>query len=111
MNKKEYPGTVAAVHGAEEPKADENLSVQNTPHPAQSQPAAVQRARILEHLKRDTLTTLQARALGIMHPGVRVCELRKHGHQIVTQWATEYCAGGVCHRVARYRLDQRQECL
>lgn len=111
MSKKEYPGTVAAVHGVEEPKVGGNLSKNHTHQTTQSQSAAIQRAKILEHLKRDTLTTLQARALGIMHPGMRVCELRKGGHQIVTEWATEYCAGGVRHRVARYRLDQGKECL
>lgn len=70
--------------------------------------AAAQRRIILEHLKHDTLTTLQARARGIMHPGMRVCELRKQGHQIVTERAFEYCAGGVLHRVARYRLQAKE---
>jgi hypothetical protein len=66
--------------------------------------ASAQRQRILEHLKCDSLTTLQARSMGIMHPGMRVCELRKQGHAIATEWATEHCPGGVLHRVARYRL-------
>lgn len=71
--------------------------------------ASAQRHRILEHLKHDSLTTLEARSLGIMHPGMRVCELRKQGHEITTEWATEYCAGGVLHRVARYILKQNGE--
>lgn len=66
--------------------------------------AAAQRRRILEHLQHCPLTTLQARSMGIMHPGMRICELRKQGHEIRTEWATEYCPGGVRHRVARYRL-------
>lgn len=73
--------------------------------PCQSLPVAVQRARILEHLQHDTLTTLQARSMGIMHPGMRVCELRKQGHRITTDRVDEYCPGGVRHRVARYRLE------
>lgn len=67
--------------------------------------ASAQRRRILEHLQYDTLTTLQARSIGIMHPGMRVCELRKQGHRITTETVNEYCPGGVRHRVARYRLE------
>lgn len=74
----------------------------NQSAPCQSN-AAAQRRRILEHLQHDTLTTLQARAMGIMHPGMRVCELRKQGHRITTETVDEYCPGGVRHRVARYR--------
>lgn len=33
-----------------------------------------------------------------------IMELRKQGFEIVTEWALEYCPGGVRHRVARYRL-------
>lgn len=69
--------------------------------------AAAQRHLILEHLKHGTMSTLQARSMGIMHPGMRVCELRKQGHEIVTEWANEYCPGGILHRVARYSLEQR----
>lgn len=71
--------------------------------------AAAQRRRILEHLKHDTLTTLQARSIGIMHPAARCMELRKLGHQIVTERVNEYCPGGVRHRVARYRLEHSAE--
>ena len=51
-----------------------------------SQPAAVQRKRILAWLRRyGTMTTLEARnELSIMHPGGRVMELRREGHSIVT---------------------------
>ena len=66
--------------------------------------AASQRARILQWLLRGSLTTLQARGLGIMHPGMRICELRKQGHEIVTERVDEYCPGGMRHRVARYFL-------
>jgi len=97
------PG-VAAIQGN---VASENICQKNTPFSisCQSTAAAAQRRRILEHLQHDTLTTLQARSMGIMHPGMRVCELRQQGHQITTEWANEYCTGGVRHRVARYRLE------
>ena len=39
-----------------------------------------------------------------MHPAARCMELRKQGHHIITEWVTEYCPGGIEHRVARYRL-------
>ncbi|MDD2465465.1 MAG: helix-turn-helix domain-containing protein [Desulfobulbus sp.] len=71
--------------------------------------ASAQRQRILEHLKHASLTTLEARSLGIMHPGMRVCELRKLGHQITTEKVNEYCPGGVRHRVARYILKPNGE--
>lgn len=71
--------------------------------------ACAQRARILEHLQHDTLTTLHARSMGIMHPGMRICELRKRGHEIITEWANEHCPGGVRHRVARYILQRGED--
>ncbi|MCX7067676.1 MAG: hypothetical protein NTW85_08310 [Methylococcales bacterium] len=59
-----------------------------------------QRTRILEHLRRDSLTTLQAREhLDIMHPAGRVMELRKQGFNIMTYWTNE-----AKHRIARYVL-------
>lgn len=109
MNKKGTPGTGATVHGVKEAKAGGNLSEQNSAFPASCQSAAAQRTRILEHLQHDTLTTLEARAQGIMHPGMRVCELRKNGHQITTEKVSEYCAGGVRHMVARYRLQPTRQ--
>lgn len=75
----------------------------------QSTAAAAQRQRILEHLQRGTLSTLQARSVGIMHPAARCMELRKQGHQIVTEKVDECCPGGVRHRVARYRLQPTRQ--
>ena len=51
-----------------------------------SQPAAIQRKRILAWLQRHgTMTTLQARnEMAIMHPGGRVMELRRAGYFILT---------------------------
>lgn len=71
--------------------------------------AAAQRQRILENLKCGPITTLQARSLGIMHHGMRICELRKQGLDIVTESTVEYCPGGVLHRIARYVLQQAEE--
>jgi len=69
--------------------------------------AAAQRQRILEHLRCSTLTTLQAREqLDIMHPAMRVLELKRHGFDIETEWTTEYSAGGSKHRIAKYVLRQ-----
>lgn len=75
----------------------------------QSTATAAQRARIFEHLQHEPLTTLQARAQGIMHPGMRICELRKQGHDIRMEWTQDYCPGGVLHRVARYRLGPARQ--
>ena len=59
-----------------------------------------QRTRILEWLRGESLTTLQAREhLDIMHPAGRVMELRKQGFNIFTHWTNE-----ANHRVARYVL-------
>lgn len=59
-----------------------------------------QRTRILEWLRRESLTTLQAREhLDVMHPAGRVRELRKQSFNIITHWTYE-----ANHRVARYVL-------
>ena len=59
-----------------------------------------QRTRILEWLRRESLTTLQAREhLDVMHPAGRVKELRKQGFNILTYWTIENS-----HRIARYVL-------
>jgi len=47
---------------------------------------ATQRGAILDILKRrGSITTLEARRLGTMHPGGRVMELRRRGHRILTR--------------------------
>ena len=63
-----------------------------------SQPAAIQRKRILAWLQRHgTMTTLEARnEMHIMHPGGRVMELRRAGYSIITTRLE--------NRVARYIL-------
>ena len=70
-----------------------------------------QRAIILETLKAgNSLTTLFARnVLGICHPGMRICELRKMGHDIQTHWVDEIDTTGKLHRVARYLLQPSKQ--
>ena len=55
-----------------------------TPEPPHIQDRAAQRARLLAMLKRGPVSTLAARAAGIMHPAGRVVELREAGYQIHT---------------------------
>jgi len=63
-----------------------------------------QRARLLSWLLTATITTLQAREeLDIMHPAMRIKELRDRGHKIITHWTTAD-TGKAKHRVARYVL-------
>lgn len=70
------------------------------------QTATAQRQRILEYLRYSPLTMLQAREhLDIMHPAARCMELREAGHNIKTEWTTEYSASGSRHRTARYSLE------
>jgi hypothetical protein len=60
--------------------------------------------RLLEWLRCDSLTTLQAREhLDIMHPAARIMELRRQKHNILTYWTTDDNGKGK-HRVARYVL-------
>jgi hypothetical protein len=49
-----------------------------------SQPASVQRARLLGMLRRGPVSTLEARAVAIMSPATRVFELKRQGHEIIT---------------------------
>jgi len=69
-----------------------------------------QRNTIMHHLKvAGRLTTLEARGMGIMHPAMRVCELRKQGHDIVTNWMNQTDGAGVAHRVGVYMLEGGQK--
>lgn len=67
--------------------------------------AAAQRARLLDALRIEPITTLAARRnLEVLHPAMRVLELRAQGHNIITTWATEEGDRGIKHRIARYVL-------
>lgn len=66
---------------------------------------AAQRARLLDVLRIAPRTTTELRnQYSIMHPGGRVLELRKLGHNIVLEWFEQYDAAGLPHRAGRYRL-------
>lgn len=68
--------------------------------------AAAQRQRLLAALRRQSISTLQARRhLTVMHPAARVMELRKSGLDIATVWCREADENGVLHRIARYVLQ------
>lgn len=96
--------------GRPEKAASTTTASNNTPDTTRCQSAAAQRQRILKHLQCSTLTTLQAREqLDIMHPAMRVLELKRHGFAIKTEWTTEYSAGGSKHRIARYVLQPTEK--
>ena len=64
-----------------------------------------QRNRILVRLRNGPASTIDLRhGHDIMHPGMRICELRKEGFNIITHWSHEPTPGGKLHRVARYVL-------
>lgn len=71
-------------------QGNETLHMNNTPsHRANqeihfSQPASVQRARLLSMLRRGPVNTLQGRAVGIMSIAARIFELKRQGHSIIT---------------------------
>ena len=72
--------------------------------------AETQRSRILQHLKHEgPLSTLQARRMGICHPGMRLCELRKAGYPIVTHWIFDMTEDGSLHRVGLYVLQPKKQ--
>lgn len=65
---------------------------------------ASQRQRIFQWLLVATLTTLQARKeLDVMHPAMRIKELRDQGYNILTHWET-VDTGKSKHRIASYVL-------
>lgn len=72
--------------------------------------ASSQRSRILQHLlQKGPLSTLEARRKGICHIGMRVCELRKSGHQVITHWTNDLTQDGSVHRVALYVLQPKKQ--
>ncbi|WP_310600050.1 helix-turn-helix domain-containing protein [Desulfobulbus sp.] len=105
--RKECPGPAGDGSGHKGKTVDQQDTLPEVS--CQSTSVAAQRRRILDLLRHGSLTTLGARAEDIMHPAARCMELRKQGHPIRTEWAVEYCAGGVKHRVASYRLAPGNE--
>ena len=51
------------------------------------------------------MSTLDARNNSIMHPAMRIKELRSMGHNIVTNWIRQADQAGVMHRIAVYTHD------
>lgn len=67
--------------------------------------AAAQRARLLDALRCGPVTTLEARRnLDVLHPAMRVCELRKEGYRINTFRIRQDTDYGNTHSVAKYVL-------
>lgn len=67
--------------------------------------ASTDRVTILNHLQDNgSITTLEARAMGIMSPAPRVQELRESSHKIITHWTTTIDSAGRKHREAKYIL-------
>jgi hypothetical protein len=92
----------------ESPFTDQGLGAQiDTPSDSNSLPA--QRQRLLNYLcGHGSLTTIEARRfLDIMHPAMRVLELKRQGHRIETHWINDVTEAGKSHRVARYLLAPR----
>lgn len=64
-----------------------------------------QRDRVLAALQEGPLSTVEARRwLDVMHPAMRVLELRAIGLRIDTVWSLEPTECGRLHRMARYVL-------
>lgn len=96
--KNKTPGTLTRAPGAEETAADGRSL-----HPND---AAAQRTRILAALREGPLTTLDARKhLDVLHPAMRVLELRRRGEPIATVWTLQATDCGQVHRIARYVLQ------
>jgi hypothetical protein len=113
-NKKAASSRVAARMGRETASSIKQSQFTSSRSYKQVPPdnsAASQRNRILYHLRHaGPLTTLQARhQLDCMHPGMRICELRKSGHPIATVWVNDVTPEGRLHRVARYILQSTKQ--
>lgn len=67
---------------------------------------AAQRMRLLAHLRHDSITTIEARRdLNVMHPAMRIKELRGAGYNVVTRLMDVFDDYGRRHpRVAIYSL-------
>lgn len=65
-----------------------------------------QQNRLLNHLQKESINTIKARAkLNILHPAARVQELKEQGHVIHTQRITFVDEYGRAHRgIALYTL-------
>ncbi len=65
--------------------------------------------RLLELVKAQPFTTLDARSLSIMNCAQRISELRKQGHPIDTTYTIQTDEHGHAHRVALYVWNPQQK--
>jgi hypothetical protein len=64
-----------------------------------------QRERLLKRLREKPISTIEARKeLDILMPAARIFELRRLGHNIITNWQNETTSEGNVHNVAQYAL-------
>lgn len=71
----------------------------------QDHSASSQRVRILARLRQGPLTTVEARrGLDVMHPAMRILELRRRGHAIYTEMTRQETAPGRWHVAGKYVL-------
>lgn len=68
-----------------------------------------QSLRLLELVKSQPFTTLDARCMGIMNCAQRISELRKLGHPIDTAYTHQTDEHGHAHRVALYVWNTTQK--
>ena len=68
-----------------------------------------QSLRLLELVKSQPFTTLDARRMGIMNCSQRITDLRKQGHPIETTYTIQTDEHGHTHRVALYVWDPQQK--
>lgn len=68
-----------------------------------------QSLRLLEMVKVQPFTTLDARSLGIMNCAQRISELRKQGHPIDTTYTTQTDEHEHAHRVAMYVWNPKEK--
>lgn len=115
IEKKERPGKAVeagqGVRGKSIKPQNTIIDINRQDSNGKGNSAASQRARILNHLQTiGYLTTIQARhSLDCMHPGMRICELRKMGFSIETVWVYDVTPEGNLHRVARYILPKPRQ--
>lgn len=75
-----------------------------------NQPRALsQSLRLLELVKSQPFTTLDARRMGIMNCSQRITDLRKQGHPIDTTYTHQTDEHGHMHRVAQYVWNPLQK--
>ncbi len=68
-----------------------------------------QSLRLLELVKLQPFTTLDARCMGIMTPAQRISELCRQGHPIETIYTIQTDEHGHMHRVAMYVWNPQQK--